>query len=437
MKPQDITTAVKKRWWIIVAIVLASALTASIAAHLTTPVYKAEVKLSAIAPVNVTTGAPDATIQLAYQVHMTSIANAGESLALAKGVAERLGNMGTIISPEDLVNRASSQAVANSSEFKVTLTDTSPSRVALIANLWAEECIAQMSGSELLLGGTLTQVTEAIQPSSPTQPKSGVYLTLGVFLGLILGFSIVLGWEYFDPHFRSEEETAEMLGVPVLGVIPKKTALDASNRELYSGLRASIMFSRTGEETSSVAVSAAIPGGEEQHIAINLAKSIAGAGARTLLVDCDLRSRTASELMGAGGLSGLSEIIEKGEPPSDKIATTSVDSLFLLPAGKPVRTPSDILSLQRFTEVMRVLERNFDWVVLSVPPLTSAVDAALVISKAQSSLVVIDTEACTRNAVLDALQILRRLELEPSGVVLTNVKQKRPVATFDGTEQQV
>ena len=422
MKPQDITTAIKKRWWIVVALTLVAALAATLAAHFKQPVYKVEVMIAAVAPVNASTGAVDATVQLAYQMQMASIADAAESLDIANGVKKRIK---IDVPAEDLVAKVSTTAVANSAEFKLTVSDESPTRVAELANAWADETAYQLSKNKILLGGSLTVATRAIPPSKPTQPKPMVYLGLGVFLGLLFGFTIVLGWEYFDPHFRSEDETEEMLGIPVLGVLPKKSPADVVNKELYSGLRAGIMFSRDGQETSSVAVAAAMPGGEEQNIAINLAKSIAGAGGKTLLADCDMRSRSASELMGAGKLAGLAEVLEKGEQIKDKVAPTSVPNLYLLPAGKPSASPSDLLSLPRFTEVLKALERSFKWVVLSVPPLTSAVDAALVVSKAQSSLVVIDTETCTRNAVLDALQNLRRLELEPTGVVLTNVKRKR------------
>lgn len=266
----------------------------------------------------------------------------------------------------------------------------------------------------------------AVPPLKPSQPKPYVYLGLGAFLGLVLGSTIVIAWEYFDPHFRSQEETEEMLGVPVLGTLPKKKPAAESNSELYSRLRAGLFLSLNGKKMgTSVAVAAAVPDSSGQSIVIRLAKSIAGAGGRTLLVDCDLRTRSTSELMGAGELPGLAEVLEKGEPAKQNVAPTSSDNLYLLPAGRTSASPSDLLASHRFAEVMKDLETGFEWVVLSVPALTAAVDAALVVSRADSSLVIIDVEICTRNIALDALQNLRRLQLEPSGVVLTNVKTGR------------
>jgi len=129
--------------------------------------------------------------------------------------------------------------------------------------------------------------------------------------------------------------------------------------------------------------------------------------------------------MGAAGLSGLAEVLERGEPVDEKIAQTSVPNLYLLPAGRTSMSPSDLLSKESLPAVLKELEGGYQWVIISVPPLTKAVDAALVASKAQASLVVIDAETCTRNTALDALQNLRRLQLEPSGVVLYNMKESR------------
>ncbi len=425
MKPQDIVTAIKKRWWVIVVLTLIAALTGTLMARFKSPVYKVEAQMAATAPKSVTTGSIDATIQLSMSLVMPTVANATESIKIAEATRQRLLKTGIDIPAETLLDKVSANAVPNSNGLKISVTDTSPTRVADIANAWAAESSAILSNDPILLGGTLELTNAAVPPKKPTQPKPMVYLGLGVFLGLVLGFTIVIGWEYFDPHFRSEEETEEMLGLPVLGTLPKKSSSHATSSELYSRLRASLLFSLNGKESTSVAVAAAVPDSSGQSIAINLAKSIANSGGKTLLVDCDMRTRSASELMGAGEVSGLAEVLEKGEPFNEKVGPTSVLNLYMLPAGHASVSPSDLLSSQRFAEVTKALEGGFEWVVFSVPALTTAVDAALVVSRAQSALVVIDAETCTRNTALDALRNLRRLQLEPSGVVLTNVKTRR------------
>ncbi len=434
MKPQDIATAVKKRWWIIVVLTLVAALAAAVVARVQTSVYKVEIQMAATAPKSPVTGQQDATIALALQVAMPSIANATESIDIAKATSERLKKSGIDVSPEELLKKVKSSPVANSNSLKISVTDTSPTRVAEIANAWGAEAGNVLSGSDLLLGGKLEVTNKAVVPEKPSQPKPLVYLGLGLFLGLVAGFTISIGWEYFDPHFRSEEETEEMLGVPVVGTIPKKQLSPAASNELFSGLKASLLFSMNGRSATSVTIASAVPDNSGYTTAINLAKSVANMGGRTLLVDCDLRKHKVSDLMGAGKLSGVGEILEKDEALKDKVAPTSSPNLFLLPAGRTSGSPSDILATQKFAELIPLLEVSFEWVLISTPALTTAVDPALVATRTRATLVVIDVQTCTRNTALDALANLRRLQLEPSGVVLTNVKTKRRDHGFEHSD---
>ena len=108
MKPQDITTAIKKRWWIIVALTLVAALTATLMAHFKQPVYKVEVKMAAVAPTNPSTGGVDATVQLSYQMQMASIADAAESIDIANGVKKRIK---IDVPAEDLVAKVSTTEI--------------------------------------------------------------------------------------------------------------------------------------------------------------------------------------------------------------------------------------------------------------------------------------------------------------------------------------
>ena len=84
MKPQELATAIKKRAWIIVLVVLLAAGAAAIISKVQTPVYKVEIVMTAIPPNSPTTHTPDATISATYIASMHAIASAAESLDVAK-----------------------------------------------------------------------------------------------------------------------------------------------------------------------------------------------------------------------------------------------------------------------------------------------------------------------------------------------------------------
>lgn len=445
MRLQDIGAAILKRLWVVIAMLLVSALAAAVIGQVQKPVYKVEIAISATAPINRTTGLPDAMTQGAYVALTPSISNFAESIQVAELVSRRLANQGIELSPEELVKKVSAMPEANSTSVKITFTDGSPTRVTDIANAWGETMVLMTLKSEaneffdegfknLLLNGNIVFTNKAVVPEKPTQPKPMAYLGLGVFVGLVLGVVLVVLIEYFDPHFRSTRETEESLGLPVLGVLPKvkgaapEDLLNAFGAgsltwEAYAELRSGVMLS-LGEESGSLVVAPAVPFPAAPAVAANLAVSVANTGRKTLLIDGDLRDRALSRLLGKEGRPGFSEVLERGEDPRGRIVETGITNLFLLPAGARSERSTDLVSSPDFAEELREQEGVFDQVVIYAPALQSSMDAAVLSSAAGGLLAAIDSERCTRKVAEEVMHGLERMGVAPMGVALANVKVK-------------
>ncbi len=445
MKPKDLAAAIRKRGWMIIVIVILSALIAAIVARVQTPIYKAEITVSGVAPINPATKQPDSAAAGVMAYNFTSIANAMEGLDIAQAVSERLAENDINLSPEELLDKVKSEAEIQQSFARVTVTDESPTRVAEIANTWGTVLEEKASNDlalqdpnlkSLLLGGSLNVTNRAIPPSKASQPKPLVYLGLGVFVGLVLGFGLVLGIEFFDPHFRSAQEVEETLGIPVLGTIPKlkrseAIALLSSKSDLspaynaYSRLRTTLMFSLKEKPFSSALIASTMATENSLYIPANLAISMAFTERETLLVDCDINERAVSKLFGAQDKPGLADSLVQGEGLLERIIKTAVPNLYLLPAGKVSAHSADLLSLPIMEEFLRELEDEFDKVIIHVPPLVTAIDGVIAASLVELSLVVIDAQKCTRNIALTAMDSFSHLHITPTGVVLSNVKISR------------
>ncbi len=443
MRVQDIGTAIAKRYWMVIALVLISTLVAAIVAQVQSPVYKVEIALSATAPANPSTKLPDAQTQLAYVALMPSIANYSESISVAESTSQRLANQGIDIAPEELLGKVSAMAEANSTSVKITVSDGSPTRVADIANAWGEVLeLKTIEGSgiqdtefkKLLLNGSMVFTNRAVVPEKPTQPKTFAYIGLGFFVGLLLGLALVILIEYFNPHFRSAREIEETLDIPVLGALPKEkggrsAALLSTFEEgsrtwrAYAELRSGLILS-TGGAPKSILATAATPFEAAPAVAANLAISIANTGRRTLLVDCDLTARSLSGLMDCEDRPGLSDALESGEDYRGKTVEDKIKDFAFLPAGAKSENSTDLLSLTSFEEELREQEGLYDKIVLYAPPLIGSMDAAVAAAQSEASLIIVDADRCTRKAADEAMHNLERLGVVPLGAVLANVKMK-------------
>jgi len=431
MKPGDAAYALKRRYWIIIALVLIASLTGAIVSIVQTPVYKVQIAMAAEAPISPVTKNPDPTVTFAMAASMQAIVNAAQSIEVADATSKKLKESDINLAPSDLQNRVTASFGANTTSLTIDVTDSSPTRVVEIANTWGEETSRLLSDKPIVMGGKLVLTNTAVPPKGPTMPNPLAYVGLGVFLGLVLGVSLAIGLEYFDPHFRSSEEAGEVLGLPVLGTLPREHTLSSSSNTAYANIRTNLLLSREEHEYRSILMAPLIPDFEKAQanlgarVTAQLAMSIAKTGRRTVLVDCDLSEGAVSELLGATGLAGLADALEETQPLERLIAGTDTSGLYLLPNGSRPGIPSDLLSSPIFPNILRDLEDKYDAVVLDGPPLIISMDSAIVAKSTRSSLLVIDVRNCTRSSALEALDNFDRFQIKPTGVILTNVKPKR------------
>ncbi len=81
-------------------------------------------------------------------------------------------------------------------------------------------------------------LAEASPPFLPSSPKIVLNTILAIVLGSVLGIGAVVVMEMIDRRVRTVEEVPELLGVQILGVLPKPTGGG------FSGGRAALVSPR-------------------------------------------------------------------------------------------------------------------------------------------------------------------------------------------------
>jgi capsular exopolysaccharide synthesis family protein len=177
----------------------------------------------------------------------------------------------------------------------------------------------------------------------------------------------------------------------------------SGHAERYRSLRTRVLHAGERKKMQAFVVTSAGVMEGKTLTAINLAWLLAQTdGVSALLIDGDLRNPCAAEYLGLEAPTGLSEVLAGEATLQESIVRLEPSGLHLLPGGAARDDVAEILSGPTFSAVLKEARRMFDYVILDAPPLGIFTDATMLISRADSALIVARAGR-TRYAALERL----------------------------------
>jgi capsular exopolysaccharide synthesis family protein len=194
--------------------------------------------------------------------------------------------------------------------------------------------------------------------------------------------------------------------------------------EAYRTLRTNIQFSSLDRPLHTLLATSTVPDEGKSTTLANLAITMAQAEQRVILVDCDLRRPTLHTLFDLPNDVGLTSMIlsQEDAPP---LQATTVPGLSLLASGPLPPRPADILGSRRMEAVIARLRAEADIVLFDTPPVIAVTDAAVLASRVDGTLLILQAGKTTRERARQARQILEKVKANIVGVVLNNAQVER------------
>jgi capsular exopolysaccharide synthesis family protein len=302
-----------------------------------------------------------------------------------------------------------------------------------------DERIKEVNLSEEV-GSMNVSILETAGPSStPTYPNRGKFLAIGTLLGGLTGFGLAWLRDLLDHRLRSVDEVAEVLQLPVLGVLPLlggardpeqvgrivANAPRSSVAEAVRTLRTALHFGLAGHDAQTIAITSPSPGDGKSTIASNLAIAMAQADQKVLIIDADLRKPKQHEIFELPADQGLASILSDRRPVDEAILHTGVDSLDLLPCGPLPSNPVELLNNGFFAELLEELKRRYDKIIIDSPPVMPVADARVIAAISDSTLLVLRAERSGRRFSLAARNELWRVRAKRLGVIVNGVPARK------------
>jgi capsular exopolysaccharide synthesis family protein len=288
--------------------------------------------------------------------------------------------------------------------------------------------IKEIELSAGLLSNNLRILDKAPVPKSAVRPRTVLNLAIGLLLGLLLGVGMVFFLDYMDNTVRRSEDIEQFLKLNLLAIIPKQVeGTESAAREAYQTLRTSLLFSRKSRSANAVLITSAGPQEGKSCTAVNVARTLATAGEKVIIVDCDLRRPAIHQRLGLGRDQGLTNYIlsPDGDDWRNYVKTTDQTNLSVMTCGPIPPNPADVFGHERFLGLLKDLRSQFDWVFIDSPPVISLADSTILASLSDMVAFVVRHNVNDKDLIRRCVSGIRKINPNVIGAVLNNVDLDR------------
>lgn len=302
-------------------------------------------------------------------------------------------------------------------------------------------------------------IDSASLPYQPVAPKKKLNLVLGTVLGLFVGIIGVFVQEFLDKKITSIDEVEKQYQFPILAILPEydKNLLKQINeakvlenrlvtlmedqlafRESYRVLRTKLlnifdnqkkllMFTSFEENTGKTTVVA------------NFALTLARAGKKVLVIDCDLRKSAMARFLRLSSKSpGLLQLLTNNldtpavyKPFVSERSTSQI--INFIPAGGTVENSSELLESQKMKDLLKAMYSHYDYILIDTAPVTRIVDTLVLGKFVKNVVLIIRTNHTSKNSMAMGIDELNQSNMNLIGFVFNGVElNKMPYRYKEG-----
>jgi succinoglycan biosynthesis transport protein ExoP len=289
---------------------------------------------------------------------------------------------------------------------------------------------------------TEARVISFATPGTKSSPKIGLTLILAALSGLGLGIMAGFAREHMSRQIRTRAQLERLLGANCLAVIPsfasrlptlrKKGAIKEAGA--FRKISEVAPFSATAEALRHVKVAidlnptdrkvigivSALPGEGKTTIAATFAAFIAKSGARTLLIDGDLRNPSISNTLGYRNSPGLLDLVTNKSSVQELVIHDLKYKFDFLPSSTQIKpsNSSDILTSPAVKQMLKVAANDYDYVLVDLPPVLAVVDVKAAAHLFDAFIMVVEWGSTSTDDIVRAVATSSTLSEKLIGTIL-------------------
>ena len=349
-----------------------------------------------------------------------------------------IDDLGLTVSPDEVASQVTGAQVPKTVLMEISATDSSAQGAANLADAYANNLVAYIKRLETPLdsnqpASVLTVVQQAETPSTPVSPSYVLNALLGVVLGALVALFAMWSVNKLDKTVKSEDQLADVTGVPVLGTLPRDSsrlrapmdnAADAGTpyAEAVRRLRTNFLYSDVDSPSATVAFTSPRSAMSTTATMTNLAIALDGIGRRPVIVDASLRESRLAKYLADNSDKGLAQVLAGEVAIEDAVYHLPQTDVRVVFGGSFAGASSDLLASDEMTRTLASLQQSFDHIFFDTPGVLAATDAA-VVGLACDAVILVAAAGTTRvDDLVRAKETLQNLGVSVIGAVLAEAR---------------
>lgn len=296
-------------------------------------------------------------------------------------------------------------------------------------------------------------ITAASRPLVPSYPRKSLVAVLGAFFGIGLGIGLGALREVRDRVFRTGQQVRDELQLEFLGFLPSVTGSQLKSMsaaptsspqngrpavvangvmrysvgsplsgyaEVLRSAKVAADITLGGHKPKIIGIASVLPSEGKSTTSKNLASLVAHLGARTLLIDADLRNPGLSRAVAPKAEHGLVEVLIDGESFRKYLHTEAETGLDFLPVVRKRNIPhtSELISSAAMQALLKSAASDYDYIFVDLPPVGPIVDVRASAKLFDGFVFVIEWGRTARHLVRTTLEHEPSVYQKTIGVVL-------------------
>jgi len=297
-----------------------------------------------------------------------------------------------------------------------------------------------------IMASNIQVLDQAELPTKPFRPDKRLNLLLAVVVGLFLGVGLAFFFEYLDNTVKTPEDVEQMIRLPSFGMVPemsserrKRLEKGASYpvelitfghpksmlSEAYRNIRTSILLSFSEKPPKKIVITSPNPAEGKTTTVINTAIALSQTGAQVLIIDTDMRKPRVHKIFDEENGVGLSNFLSGHAELESIIKKTEIPNLYYIPSGPIPPNPSELVSSNRFKNMVASLGERFDHLVLDSPPVLGFADSTILSASVDGIILVVLGGKTPRETLQRAKDVLHQVNAKILGVVINRIDIQR------------